>query len=301
MNIQQARGFLYRNARPLDIARWKYLFEGGPREEVLTALAAYQNGDGGFGSALEPDSWNPDSTPVQTWVATEIVREVGLEDREHPIIRGILRYLSSGAAFDGHTWANCVPSNNDHPHAPWWDYSPGQEPSYNPTASLIGFLLKFAERDGALSALARSLAREAYGFFKAQFPMDSMHTAACFVRLYEYLVESRTEDIVDLAEFEALLHRQIGHVLTADVSTWAVDYVCKPSLFLCARQSVFYRENRALCDAECDFISGTQRPDGAWDITWPWPDYPEEWSISKNWWKSDVIIRNVQFFTAMRG
>ena len=79
MNYNQARSFVYKNARPLDLARWKYLFEGGSKEDVLTALAAYQNEDGGFGHALEPDCWNPDSSPIQTWVATEIIKEVGLE------------------------------------------------------------------------------------------------------------------------------------------------------------------------------------------------------------------------------
>ena len=61
MNINKtyttARTFIYRNARPLDIVRWQYHFENGSKEEVLTALAAYQNADGGFGHALEPD-WN---------------------------------------------------------------------------------------------------------------------------------------------------------------------------------------------------------------------------------------------------
>ena len=90
MNYNQARSFIYKNARPLDLARWKYLFEEGSKEDVLTALAAYQNEDGGFGHALEPDCWNPDSSPIQTWVATEIIKEVGLEEKDHPIIQGIL-------------------------------------------------------------------------------------------------------------------------------------------------------------------------------------------------------------------
>ena len=60
--------------------RWKYLFEGGSREDVLTSLAAYQNEDGGFGHALEPDCWNPDSSPIQTWVAAEIIQKIGFEE-----------------------------------------------------------------------------------------------------------------------------------------------------------------------------------------------------------------------------
>lgn len=46
---------VYRNARPLDFARWQYHFENGGKEAVLRALSYYQNKDGGFGYALELD------------------------------------------------------------------------------------------------------------------------------------------------------------------------------------------------------------------------------------------------------
>lgn len=44
--FNNARQFIYRNARPLDIARWQYHFENSSKDAVLTALAAYQNTDG---------------------------------------------------------------------------------------------------------------------------------------------------------------------------------------------------------------------------------------------------------------
>lgn len=231
MNYNQAKSFVYKNARPLDLARWKYLFEGGSKEDVLTALAAYQNEDGGFGHALEPDCWNPDSSPIQTWVATEIIKEVGLEEKDHPIIQGILQYLASEKDFDGHTWANTIASNNNVPHAPWWDYDPAAEASYNPTASLITFILKFADQESGLFTLARTLVKEAYSYFKAHFPMESVGNVSCFVKLYEYLKESSADTLIDLTEFKDLLQQQIQHVITYDTSTWATDYVCKPSFF----------------------------------------------------------------------
>jgi len=92
LTFNRACLFIYRNARPLDIARWQYHFESGSKDSVLTALAAYQNEDGGFGHALEPDAWNPNSVPIQTWTATEILREIDFTDSTHPIIQGILRY-----------------------------------------------------------------------------------------------------------------------------------------------------------------------------------------------------------------
>jgi len=75
---------------------------------VLTALSVYQNADGGFGHALETDSWNPNSVPIQTWVATEILREIGFADKTRPIIQGILRYLDSGEDFNGPFWFNTL-------------------------------------------------------------------------------------------------------------------------------------------------------------------------------------------------
>lgn len=300
MDMEQARNFIYRNARPLDLARWQYLFEDRSRENVLTILASYQNEDGGFGHALEPDCWNPNSSPVQTWVATEIIREAGLNDAQHPIIQGILRYLASTGDFDGHTWSNTIPSNDLYPHAPWWDDTPDAEVSYNPTACFIGFILKYADSDSELYHTALRLAEEAYAYFREQYPMESMHTVSCFVELYEYLRECKCSKNTNLDEFEDLLQKQIKFVLTQDTSVWSVEYVCKPSLFIHSKQSIFYPENRELCEFECKFIRETQEEDGTWKITWEWGTYPEEWQISKNWWKSDLIIKNIRFLDAMR-
>lgn len=301
MDYNQARNFVYKNARPLGFARWKYLFEGGSKEDVLTALAAYQNDDGGFGHALEPDCWNPDSSPIQTWVATEIIHEIGLEDKGHPVVQGILRYLSSGKDFDGHTWANTIASNNDAPHAPWWEHAPTAEPSYNPTACLIAFILKFTDRESRLFALACDLAKEAYAYFKAHFPLESAHTVFCFLKLYDYLTENDTDTLIDLAVFKDLLQKQLQHVITYDTDKWATEYVCKPSLFISSKASDFYEENREICEYECSFIENSQEPDGTWAITWSWADYPEEWSISKNWWKSDWIIKYLNYVKTIRG
>ena len=35
MHYVKARDFIYKNARPIDMARWKYLFENCSNEDVL--------------------------------------------------------------------------------------------------------------------------------------------------------------------------------------------------------------------------------------------------------------------------
>lgn len=298
MNFEKAKQFIYRNARPLDLVRWQYLFENGSKEDVLKILASYQNEDGGFGHGLESDSWNPNSTPVQTWAATEIIREIDLNDSDHPIIQKILKYLSSKDAFNGHIWLNTVSSNNLYPHAPWWHDTSTPKITYNPTASLIGFIIHYADKESELYARAISLAKEAYTYFKMNFPLDSMHTVACFVELYEDLKESDIS-IIHLDEYEELLQRQIKYLLTSDPELWAREYVCKPSLFIHSKNSTFYSKNQEVCTLECAFIDKTQQEDGTWEITWKWNEYPEQWNITKNWWKADQIIKNIKFYQTM--
>lgn len=300
--FEKSKKFIYRNARPIDIARWNYLFEEGDKQEVIKYLKAYQNSDGGFANALEPDCWNQKSTPMQTWVATKIIKEIDLEDKSNSLITGILEYLVSKNEFDGHCWngLNTVETNNDYPHAPWWSYTKTQETNYNPTASLIGFMLKYAVEESTTYRMACSLAKEAYDYFKKNFPLESMHEAACFVELYEYMKECDIHDQLELVEFKTLLQRQIKQVITYDTNLWSTAYVCKPSMFISSKKSDFYVDNEDICCFESEFIKQTQNPDGTWNVTWSWNEFSEQWSVSKNWWKSDIIIKNMVYMKNYR-
>lgn len=298
---QKARQFIYRNARPLDLARWQYHFEGGDREAVLTALAAYQNEDGGFGHALEPDAWNPNSAPIQTWTATEILREIDFTDAAHPIIQGILRYLAGGQDFEGRFWFNTLRSNNDYPHAPWWHTESDStcHNDYNPTACLAGFIIRFADKNSDLYRFGCRIATEAVASYMAGDLLDDMHTAACLIRLMQYCEEAKANDAIDLPAFKAKLHKQVKHSITQNISEWETGYICKPSQFFNCRDSIFYTENKEIADYECDFIIKTQLPDNSWSIPWGWAAYPEEWAISRNWWKSNGAILNMLYLKGM--
>lgn len=48
-----------------------------------------------------------------------------------------------------------------------------------------------------------------------------------------------------------------------------------------------------------DLIRKTQLSDGSWTIPWGWNDYPEQWAIAKNWWKSDGILVNMLYLKNM--
>ncbi len=298
--FQKAGEFIYRNSRSLDLARWQYHFEDGSKEAVLKALSYYQNEDGGFGHALEPDAWNPNSSPVQTCFATEILREINFTEKSHPMVKKILSYLENTDDFNGQFWHNIIKSNDNFPHAPWWNSkSTKLHDDYNPTACLAGFIIRYADKDSKLYSLACRIAKEAVDSYMNQDYLNNMHTVQCYIRLMQYVEEAEADDILDMNALKDKLIKQVVYSITKNTSEWETAYICKPSQFFNSKDSIFYVNNKELADFECDFIIKTQLDDGSWNITWEWTDYLAEWAISKNWWKSNLIISNLLYLRGL--
>ena len=96
--------------------------------------------------------------------AWEILREVDFTDARHDIIRGILRYLESDNNFANGVWLNSIPTNNEFPRAFWWNWNK-DEPHYNPTVNLCGFIIKYADKNSDLYNKGISVAKEAVDHF----------------------------------------------------------------------------------------------------------------------------------------
>lgn len=297
--LERGRGFVYRNARPLELARWKFHFEGGPAEEVLRCLSAYQNPDGGFGHALEPDFWNPASTPIATWMATRRLWELGLSDAAHPIVQGILRYLDSGRDFFGGKWCNTVAGNNDHPHAVWWTCNdPVGEPHDNPTVSLAGFVLRFAAPGSALRERAAAIAAEAVARFLTA-PVEEMHTLRCYQELLCHCELLPDCPFFALGAFREKLWKTVDRVICKEPEKWYTEYVCKPSFFYESSGSILPVIDSTLLRREAELMREKQQPDGAWPVTWQWwTEYPEA-AVSANWWRSSMLIDDLCFLRAV--
>src|SRR5437660_9875488 len=117
-DFSQATDFVWRTARLLDRHRFAFLFLDGPRDAVLAALGPYQNADGGFGHALEPDLRGPVSQPQPVEVALRILAEVGA--RDEAMLRRVCDYLATITTAEGGV-PFMLPSARAHPHAPWWE------------------------------------------------------------------------------------------------------------------------------------------------------------------------------------
>lgn len=291
--------WMYRNARPLDLARWRYHFEGGSSADVVRALEAYQNEDGGFGHALEADCWNPNSAPMQTWWATQFIQEINL-DKNHPMIIKILEYLNSGDGFVDNRWLNTTPKNNDYPGAPWWTYvkdSPANL-GYNPTVSLAAFILKYANQELGIYSKAKELMLEAVEYFMVYDELIEMHELACFGELAEYLVGTEEENLIDYEAYVTKVKAQIYETIEHDTNKWLTEYCCKPSHFIHHPDSIFYMENKEVMEAELAILLDNLSDDGSWPVTWQWGKDEGEFAISSRWWQGTFGINNVRMLKA---
>jgi hypothetical protein len=265
--------WLYRNARAIDFTRWLYHFENGCPEAVISVLSKYQNRGGGFGYGLEADSPGPDSTSVQTLHATEIIREIRFFEFDHPVIAGILRYIS-GKTDDPDVSGNA------------------------PVCALAGFALVAAERNSELFDRCFFIAQNAiekYMLDEAGNYTD-MNFVACHVRLLEYCETAGMDGMTDLKELREKLYADITALIPADTGSWdAGEYFCRPSRFFDTPSSEFYEPNKRTADYECDFILKTRNPEGVWDIPRRRGVFPGEQAMSENRRKGHTAIRNMLY------
>jgi len=291
---------MYRNARPLDLARWQYHFENGSRETVLSTLSAYQNEDGGFGNAIEADSWNPNSSPYSTSIAINILEEIKCRDRSHEMIQKTLKYLETTSDFNGEYWSAIINTTHDYPHAPWWSDS-AYDWGFTPTALLAGFILFYANKNEVIYKTARKIAETAINrYLFGTMPNGETYNSIkregeihCFTEMLAFIEEAKVGFECDISEIRKILNKQAQTFIEKDPSKWN-QYCWKPSNFVKSPDSIFYPGNEKAMDTELDYILNKRNHEGIWDITWTWGAYEKEFSISQNWWKANIIIDHLQ-------
>jgi hypothetical protein len=289
-SFDEIRAWVYRNARQIELALWRYEFENGDMEAVLSALSHYQNADGGFGNALEPDCWNPESSPYTTLNAVNKLEYIGFSDTRHPILRGIINFFESGRHSVEYGWLFNIPSNNDYPRAPWWTYDPkaNEIEHTGVTAGIICFALQYADKQSVLYKRAYTLAEIMLEKFKKPDNIGDMGLDG-YCKLKETLDKLGMTERLGAGFREGALKKAVDISIVRDAAQWA-KYCVRPSQFIRSPDSPYYPGNEDIVNKELDYLIDTRPENGVWDITWQWGAFPDEFSISKNWWKSDLEI-----------
>lgn len=291
----QARSFIEQQARPLEQARYAYDFLSGPREAVLNALAAFQNPDGGFGHALEPDLRLPDSSTLATTTALQILRELEIES-SHPLVQGAMRYLVDTIDREHLAWAIIPPDTDTAPHAPWWVYNPDLSRHLNnPRPEIAGYFFLYGDlvpgdlRDRLIESVVTHLED-----LPDALPPSAYDDLLCYVRL------ATIPTLPDA--WRARLLRRIaplaGAMIAPDPSTWG-GYVMKPLKLVSRPAGLFADVYAGPVRLNLDYEIEHQGADGAWQPNWSWGSmYPEVWPVAEREWKGVLTLDTLKALRA---
>jgi hypothetical protein len=263
IDLAAAETFVLANARVLERHRLAALHGGGPGP-VLAALRAYRNPDGGFGHALEPDVRAPESEPVPTLAALELLAEVGALHDELAV--SAAAWIGSIAAPDGGV-PFAMPTLARAPHAPWM--VPGEGGSQI-TYALAAVLHEAGSRDPWLERGTewcwRQLARpEQLGAYVVKFALafldavpDARRAAGVIETLRPLLGEDGSLPVPGGTDDERLTPLALS---------------ARPG----ARSRALFTE--AQIEADLDRLEGAQQVDGGWMFDWlAWsPGQTVEW------------------------
>jgi hypothetical protein len=287
-SLSRAQEFLLQHARPLERALYRFHFESAPAAEARSALAAFQNEDGGFGRALEPDFRLPSSSAVATSQGFQYLRDAGVPARD-PMVRAAVRWTQ--AAFDrAHERWPAVPQAVDGwPHAPWWSWTEPGKPGFaaNPGVEFVAHLWRYREAvDPAFLSDITARAEE----LVARLPdRPEMHDLLCVIHL------------TDTPSVPACLRNQAANwvrrtgpaIVARDPETWGA-YGVKPLMLAPRADSLLAPLLGDAVAANLNYEIGRQGADGAWAPNWNWGGlFPRDWPQAEQEWKGVLTLQTL--------
>jgi hypothetical protein len=252
--LESAETFIWNNARLLERRLFSFLFKGGRRQDVIAALSAYQNEDGGFGNALEPDKRTPSSQPIDQEVALRILDDAGFDTK---IAEDVCDFLMSITTEEGGV-PFVLPSVRDAPRAEWWNTEDNPPASINPTASIAGLLHKHKFQHVWLEKATEYSWRKIEGLKDA-----SEHDLLCLAIFLENVPDQ------DRAE---KVFQKIGEKIKKQTAfdPQAPGYSFRPLTWAPTPDSLcrsLFEDNQI--DSHLKALAAQQQEDGGWPISWP--------------------------------
>ena len=116
----RARAYVLNHGLDLDRSLFTFRSESGTREQVFDALASYQNEDGGFGRALEPDLRSDLSSVYATSQGLSLLREIGATSTDY-IVERAMAYISSTYDRKRKVWPIISAASLEAPCAGHWE------------------------------------------------------------------------------------------------------------------------------------------------------------------------------------
>lgn len=283
--MERIEKYIEKNARPLDKAFYNFHTHGVSSGAVFDELTKYQNEDGGFGNALEPDMRQPQSTSITTWFAFQYLKDIP-EAKDHEMTKRALEYFTQTLYKEKTGWPVVVPEVDQYPHAPWWNYDSAMTHFGwgNPAAEVLGLFIQYG--DESHQDLIDRLTNKALIRIN-EVPPSDFHEVFCFKALYE----------LANADLQKQLKESLTSLIKQAVSTnpdeWT-DYVATPLKFLTGPDDAFAPLfDQSLIKQNIQFVL-SKLQDDHWEPNWSWQEqYPADWETAKQEWSGELTVRNM--------
>ena len=287
--FEASRRFIETTARPLEHARFRHTFEGTSGTLVFEALRKYQNVDGGFGRALEPDLRANESSALCTSIAFELLRSIQVTPGETFVSASMTYLLENLDRGNGH-WRIIPRLAEQSPHAPWWNQT-GREDGFdcfslNPTAQILGYLYDYQEYvpSDILSLVSDRVIRHLSGLETIE-----MHELLCCLRLLK--TETLPEEIHQ--QIRQKLTQLIDGAVAYDPAQWK-QYSLRPLQVVDDPESPFMAGREESVAANLDYEIASQNEDGSWTPMWSWGDaFPNDWTLACREWTGIITLEKL--------
>ncbi|AJD92400.1 hypothetical protein JMA_30830 [Jeotgalibacillus malaysiensis] len=273
--------YISRDAREVDRAFHAFRQGEGSHEAVIHALEAYQNRDGGFGHAIEPDRRMVDSSVIDTTVALQYVMQLPISTR-HTMIVKALNYLEKQYNGEKKLFPIVPEIVNHVPRAPWWTVNEAGETGFektpgNPSAEILGYF----QRCQPGSVFTAKLETDVINRLHEITEWD-MHEIQCFYRLAELTPKAELK--------EEIIHKIKELVqFTKSPEEWS-GYGLQPLQIITNTQSPLYNQFEDLAEENARWTAEQLHTKGYWNPSWEWGQYPVEWEQSKKEWQSYLTV-----------
>lgn len=274
--------FVRSKGRRLDAALLSHQLFGGERDAVIREVSRYQNADGGFGNALEPDLRTPASTGIATVVGLRFLREVQAPS-SNPVVARAIQHLIDTVDPRTRVWPIITEDVDLGVHAPWWSYSADLAQAwngfrFNPTAEALAYLYEY--RDLVPRALLDEVTDAFIGSLRDTNLIESYYDVQCCCQLYR--TDGLDESLRDLLTDR--LRRSLVHLDPDNEHTNYFELSPGPDDFIHPIIKEHYQRAVAKAVEEQD-------ENGCWKLFWDWSDVDAgEWSKAKIEWQG-VLTR----------
>ncbi len=265
--FKAAEDWIKEKGRGLENSLFALYFSGGEKKGVINELKKYQNEDGGFGRALEPDFRMPFSSPLATSIGLRIIAEIDAFAGGREMVKKAINYLENSFVAERKGWFAVCSRVNDFDHTPWWywdeekgmtviDYFWG-----NPSAELIAYLYKY--QDLVKEMDVEELLETALQKIEKRKAFESEHELYCFLRLYREITPKSKSRIEDT------LTGGIAGLVEYDREKW-IDYVPSPLNFVPSPNDNSFGITKDKIEENLDFLIEILEKEGY--VFPPWGD-----------------------------